>query len=275
MRSAMSRLAIALGAALAATACAAARTGTIEQSVRIMSYNIQYGGGGSNLDSIIGVIRTADADVVGLQEVDVRWAERSGYIDQATTIARALGMELRYAPIYYLPDPAGARPPRQFGLALLSRHPIVSFTNHPLTRLSTQDSSPVPRVQPGFLEATVDVRGKRLRIFNTHLDFRREPAVRRQQVADMLAVIGAHATSTVLLGDLNAPPEAPELAPLFARLRDSWPASSGNGFTVPVTDPTRRIDYVLISEGLQVRRAWVPATTASDHRPMVVELVLP
>jgi endonuclease/exonuclease/phosphatase family metal-dependent hydrolase len=275
MRAASARLAIAACAAAVATACASARTMTSSQPVRIMSYNIQYGGGGGNLDSIIGVIRTAGPDIVGLQEVDVHWAERSAFIDQASTIARTLGMELRYAPIYDFRDSIGGRPPRQFGLALLSRYPIVDFANRGLTRLSTQDSNPVPRMQPGFLEATIDVRGSSLRVFNTHLDFRRDPAVRRQQVTDMLGWIGTSAVPTVLLGDLNAPPEAPELQPLFARLRDSWPVSAGTGFTVPVTDPARRIDYVLVSEGLQVRRAWVPVTTASDHRPMVVEVFLP
>ena len=266
--------AVLLAAAMSA-GCATTQAADRTISVRAMSYNIQYGGGGQNLDSIIAVIRAAGADLVGLQEVDVNWSPRSGFADQAATIGKALGMEVRFAPIYDLPDSATGRR-RQFGVALLSRHPIAGFTNHPITRLSTQERTPAPRPAPGFLKATVVVAGTPIRVFDTHLDYRADPAVRRQQVADMLAVIGTGGdTATVLFGDLNAQPQAPELQPLFARLRDAWPAAAGGGFTIPADAPARRIDFVLISSGITVRDVRVPATAASDHRPVVVDLAIP
>lgn len=246
------------------------------RTIRVMTYNIQYGGGGKNLDSIIGVIRSAAPTIVALQEVDVHWSARSSFEDQATAIARALDMELRFAPIYSIADSTGTRPPRQFGVALLSRFPILGFTNHPLTRLSTQDSTASPQPMPGFLEALIDVRGSgRLRVFNTHLDYRPDPAVRRQQVAEMLDRIGPAPTATILFGDLNASPDAPELQPLFERLTDAWPAAKGPGFTIPADQPARRIDYVLVSPDLAAGNARVPVTTASDHRPVVVEVEAP
>jgi endonuclease/exonuclease/phosphatase family metal-dependent hydrolase len=246
------------------------------RTIRVMTYNIQYGGGGQDLDSIIGVIRSAGPAIVALQEVDVHWSARSSFQDQAMAIARALDMEVRFAPIYSIADSTGARPPRQFGVALLSRFPILSFTNHPLTRLSTQDSTASPQPMPGFLEALIDVRGSgRLRVFNTHLDYRRDPAVRRRQVAEMLDRIGPATTATILFGDLNASPDAPELQPLFQRLTDAWPTAKGPGFTIPADQPVRRIDYVLVSPGLAGGNAWVPVTTASDHRPVVVEIETP
>jgi endonuclease/exonuclease/phosphatase family metal-dependent hydrolase len=222
----------------------------------------------------LAAIRAERPDLVALQEVDVHWSARSGFADQATTLATALGMEMRFAPIYRIPDSAGARPPREFGVALLSRYPIVAFTNHPITRLSTQQENPTPASAPGFLDATVDVVGTRVRVLDTHLDFRRDPAVRARQVADMLAAIGEPVGPTLLLGDLNATPDAPELRPLFRRLRDVPEAFEGPDFTIPSAAPTRRIDYVLVSDGVEVRRAWVPATAASDHRPVVMDLVL-
>lgn len=237
-----------------------------------MTYNIQYGGGGKNLDSVIGVIRAANADIVGLQEVDVRWSNRSGFADQASAIASALGMEVRFAPIYDLPG--DARGTRQFGVAVLSRHRITSFTNHPLTRLSTQDPNSAPAPHPGLLAATIDVRGTPVHVFNTHLDYRRDPAVRRMQVAEMLVHIGRRTNPVLLLGDLNAPPDAPELEPLFSRLRDGWPVAAGPGHTIPADAPVRRIDYVLIDDHFDVRDGRVLATSVSDHRPVVVDLVL-
>ena len=51
-----------------------------------MSYNSEAGNHDSN--RIADVIRASTPDVVGLQEVDVHWAERSNFADQATVLGR-------------------------------------------------------------------------------------------------------------------------------------------------------------------------------------------
>jgi len=240
--------------------------------LRVMTYNIQAGGG--NLDSIAGVIRSSGATLVALQEVDVHWDKRSGFADQATQLAVKLGLQVRFAPIYRLPGAEANSPPREYGVALLSRYPIVAFTNHAITRLSTQGNTASPTPMPGFLEATIDVRGRRVRVFNTHLDYRGDPAVRRQQVSESLAIIGDSATPVLMFGDLNAVPVAPELQPLFVRLRDGWPETAGTGFTYPAVNPVRRIDYVLASDHFRVIYARVLNAQASDHRPVIMDLII-
>ncbi|MGH7445145.1 MAG: endonuclease/exonuclease/phosphatase family protein, partial [Longimicrobiales bacterium] len=190
------------------------------QSLRVMTYNIHAGTGG--LDRIADVIRVQQPDIVGLQEVDVHFSARSDFVDQASTLAESLGMEMRFAHIYELaPETAGA-PPREYGVALLSRHPITAFHNHLMPRLSTVEDEPEPRPRPGFLEATVQIGDVAVRVFNTHLDYRGDPRVRRMQVAETLRIIGATSAPTVLMGDLNAEPDAAELQPLLQRLRDAW-----------------------------------------------------
>ncbi len=241
-------------------------------ALRVMTYNIQAGGG--DLGGIAEVIRSSGADIVALQEVDVHWHTRSGFADQAAELARRLGLQVRFAPIYQLPGADAMSPPRKYGVAILSRFPVVAFTNHAITRLSTQEQDASPAPMPGFLEATVDVRGVHVRVFNTHLDYRGDPAVRRQQVSESLAILGQLATPALLFGDLNAGPAAPELQPLFARLPDSWPDSAGLGFTYPALAPVRRIDYVLASSHFRVLDARVLETQASDHRPVVVTLAI-
>lgn len=240
-------------------------------TLRVMTYNIQSGHG--NLKATATAIRAAHPDVVALQEVDVHWAERSGFTDQAATLGKELGMNVRFAPIYRIPAGAG-RPVREFGVALLTTFPVVGFRNDTLTRLSTQVPNPTPAPAPGLLDATLDVHGVRVRVLNTHLDYRADSSVRRQQVSDMLADIGGTNAPTILCGDLNASPNASELAPLFARLHDTWAATLGNGFTYPADVPTKRIDYVLVSRHFSVRDATVPDTQASDHRPVIVNLSL-
>ncbi len=77
----------------------------------------------------------------------------------------------------------------------------------------------------------------------------------------------------LLLGDFNAEPAAPELAPLFERLRDAW-GTRGGGLTYPAEDPVKRIDYITAGGGVRVLNASVPAVEASDHRPVVATLLL-
>src|SRR6185437_12078807 len=99
-----------------------------------------------------------------------------------------------------------------------------------------------------------------------------DPSVRARQVADMLRFIGSSSMPTLLLGDLNATPDAPELQPLLGRLHDVWDGSRGPGFTYPADVPRERIDYILVSPPFRVRDVRVIDTQASDHRPVVAEL---
>lgn len=257
---------------LAMAACASAPLAAREQPLRVMSYNIQYGNEG--LDSVIAVIKAERPDIVGLQELDVHWADRSRFVNQAELLAKGTGMHFRFARIYQLPGADPSKPPREFGVGVLSRYPIVSFTNHEITRLSTQEANPVPAPLPGFLDATIDVNGTKIRVFDVHLDFRRDPAVRAKQVAEMMSVMAEAKGPVILMGDMNARPGAPEIQPLFTRLHDSWPYTEGPGLTGPARNPAGKIDYVLVSDEFRVRRTWVPKVYASDHFPVVADLVL-
>jgi endonuclease/exonuclease/phosphatase family metal-dependent hydrolase len=266
------RFAVALFPAVIAAGCAPLPRPTAGAPLRVMSYNIRSGNG--NLDGTAAAIRASAPDVVALQEVDVHWAGRSGFVDQASALGERLGMQVRFTRIYQLPGASAGQPPREFGVALLSRYPIVRSRDDTLTRLSTQEANPVPTRMPGLLEATLDVRGTPVRVFNTHLDYRSDPRIREQEVSEVLAYIGASAGPTLVFGDMNAKPDAPELQPLLRRLRDAWPTAAGPGFTYPADAPSQRIDYVLVSPHFHVRSAAVPVTEASDHRPVVVDLVL-
>jgi len=235
-----------------------------------MTYNIHAGHG--NLARTAEAIRALSPDIVALQEVDVHWSDRSAFVDQVGALAAALGMNAAFAPIYRIPNADSSKPTREFGVALLSRHRIVTWRNDTLTRLSTQDSNAVPAAAPGLLEAIVDEGGSRIRVFNTHLDYRSDPAVRRRQANEVAAAVARSSAPTIVFGDMNATPDASELAPLLARLRDAWPADSGPGYTYPADQPAKRIDYVLTSRDFRALRGFVPATDASDHRPVVVDL---
>ncbi|WP_030752088.1 endonuclease/exonuclease/phosphatase family protein [Streptomyces sp. NRRL S-31] len=267
-------LGAAVPSATAADRAAGPRPGPPRVPLRVATYNIHAGAGEDgvfDLDRTAAAIRDLDADVVGLQEVDVRWGARSGFTDEARELAVRLGMRVFFAPIYDLPgDPAGGER-RRFGVAVLSRFPMRDARNHEITRLSTQTPDPVPAPAPGFAEVTVRVRGASAHVYATHLDYRSDPSVRRAQVDDMLGVLAGDTGPKVLLGDFNAEPDAPELARLWGTLADAAPNGDK---TYPAADPVRRIDLVTVSPDVTVLRAHASVSPASDHRPVVADLLL-
>lgn len=260
---------------------AAADTAGQDVDLRVVNWNIHTGIGS---DGRLDLARTAqtlaalDADVIGLEEVDVHWAARSDWRDQAADLAQALGMRAFFGPIYDLDPPAPGEPRRQYGVAVLTSLPVVATENHEITRLSTQDADPVPEPAPGFPEVVVSAGGARVHVYATHLDYRADPSVREAQVADTLAILDedrgrdGEPAQQVLVGDFNAPPEAPELAPLWGPLVDSWAGGSGTGLTYPAAAPVKRIDYVTHSPNVETLSAEVVQTLASDHLPVVADL---
>ncbi|MFG2983627.1 endonuclease/exonuclease/phosphatase family protein [Streptomyces sp. NPDC048258] len=241
--------------------------------VRVVSYNIHAGAGADgvfDLDRQAAALRALRADVIGLQEVDVRWGARSRWLDMARELGGRLGMRASFAPIYRIGG-------REFGVAVLSGFRVLGTANHRITRLSTQDPgpgrprpAPAPALAPGFGEVVLRVRDVPLRVFVTHLDHRADPSVRTAQVAETRRIMRRAPGPKILLGDFNAPPSAPELAPLWRELTDADPG----GFTYPAREPVERIDFVAVSAGVRVHAAAVAGTLASDHRPVVADLRL-
>lgn len=243
-----------------------------EHVLRVMSFNIAAGNG--DLDRIVKAIEAYDPDVVALQEVDVHWGERSDYQDQARYLGEALGMHYFFGEIYMLEPAEGSGAPRQYGLAFLSKEPFEYQENHHITRLSTLEEDPEPELLPGFPEVVVSIDGQRIHLFNTHLDYRSDPQVRSTQVDEVLAIMDKVQGPLLLLGDLNAEPGDSEIDPLFEVLEDAWKDQDGAGLTFPADDPVKRIDYILHSDHFRVSDAFVAEIEASDHRPVVADLVL-
>ena len=280
VRASLVAVALILTAAVAPPVGAAAAGSSRDVALRIVSYNMHVGIGADgrlDLERTAKALDAMDADVIGLQEVDVHWSARSQWRDQARDLAAALDMRVFFAPIYSFDPPAAGEPRREYGLAVLTDLPVIDTEKHEITRLSTQGADPVPAPAPGFPEVVVNARGAVVHVYATHLDFRADPSVRAMQVRDTLAILDEDpkGAQQVLVGDFNAPPDAPELAPLWAELTDTWDeAGSGPGYTFPTTDPVKRIDYITVSPDIDTLDADVVATEASDHLPVVADLVV-
>jgi endonuclease/exonuclease/phosphatase family metal-dependent hydrolase len=237
------------------------------RTLTVMTFNIASAVETNNeLDPIADAIDLQEADVAGLQEVDRSWS-RSDSLDQAQELALRLGMSYRFDPILDCSaiDTDGDGFCR-YGTAVISRFSMRAATarDYSLPRAGGEE----PR---GLAEVGVNVRGRRLIVFNTHLS--EVAAARRAQVQEILRVVTATRGPYLLMGDLNARPNAPEIGWLRRRLTDAARLMHVQRPTVGNT----RIDYVFASKGITVLAAHVPPASArrvSDHRPLIVKLRL-
>lgn len=245
----------------------------VGQQVTVMSFNIHHGVGADGvleLQRIADTVARSGAGIVGLQEVDRHFHERSDFVDQATWLAQTLGMHVAFGANLDLDPIDPADPRRQYGNAVLSTYPILSSTN---TLLPLEAGGE----QRGLLEAVVEVDGTEVRAYSTHLQHDSQSA-RIAQIEAIRSYLANSSSdsSVVLLGDLNATPDSPEIAAIVEDLTDSWEeAGVGDGFTYSTDSPSVRIDYVLTSDDLTTRTAAVIASDASDHLPVSATITIP
>jgi endonuclease/exonuclease/phosphatase family metal-dependent hydrolase len=236
----------------------------------VMTYNIHQGRDAANaldLDRIADAIREEKPDLVALQEVGRHWSADSDFRDQAADLGRLLAMEHVYGANLDRDPPKRGAPRRQYGTAILTSWPILASRNILLPRASAENE------QRGLLVLDVELYDAPFRLHNAHLGVSAQD--RELQVQTILAEADKATAAHAVVGDFNARPTAPELAPLFERFRDAWTvAGEGDGYTFPAAAPTARIDYVLVSPELGITAVRIPEVMASDHRPLVAELTL-
>jgi endonuclease/exonuclease/phosphatase family metal-dependent hydrolase len=242
--------------------------------LRLLSYNIRYGGAGREA-ALAAAVAARAPDVVVLQE-----ATRPDIVER---LAAATGMSTW-----------GASTAHSVGF--MSRVPVARYEWHR-----------PPACRRAFLELEL---GSGLRVFGVHLSALHSNWTERRrmrELASLLAAIRAHQRGPhVLAGDFNtlAPGEQLDLRRLPRRLRAlAWlsgrtirwqtiqmmldaryvdgyrmlhPTSAG--FTFPTWDPHVRLDYVFVPAAAaeRLRHCEVVDGTVggsgSDHFPLLAEL---
>jgi endonuclease/exonuclease/phosphatase family metal-dependent hydrolase len=115
-------------------------------------------------------------------------------------------------------------------------------------------------------------------VVNAHLDSS-SPVARAEAAVQLVELVAERPrVPHLVMGDLNATLDDPELRPLVdAGLVPALPADAGSTATAFEQEVGRALDHVLLTPGFVVHRAEVrrDAGTASDHYPVVVELEVP
>ncbi len=239
-------------------------------TIKVLSYNIHHGqgvDGKQDIERIAAVIRGSGADIVSLQEVDLS-VQRSGRVEQPQALAKSLGMHVAFGGNIELQG-------GQYGNAVLSRFPIQSSTNHMLPNTNGGE-------QRGLLHAQIELpAGPPMNFLATHLDHRPDPAQRLDSARFIndLALSFDPQQPTWLAGDLNATPDSQVLELLRQRFFQPQP---GEFATIPVEQPQRQIDYILIKHlpltlkvlARSIRTEVLDVAIASDHRGILTEIEL-
>jgi endonuclease/exonuclease/phosphatase family metal-dependent hydrolase len=212
------------------------------------------------------VLASLSPDVVALQEVDV-CRSRTGCVDQADAIARALQMEMHFYPCLEVTG-------EKYGNAVLSRLPVK------LVKAGRLPGSPVSEPR-GALWVSIEVGQQSLDLFTAHLGL--ASPERMEQVEALLGKewmshpdCGRH---RMVCGDLNATPASQVYRRLASELRDVQRLVGGRPkptWFAPL--PIVRIDHMFVDRSIEVSSTSVPRTrlsrVASDHLPLVADLEL-
>jgi endonuclease/exonuclease/phosphatase family metal-dependent hydrolase len=252
--------------------------------VRIATFNILHGrsldDGLVDVDRLADAVKSLDADVLGLQEVD-RDQPRSMNADLTAVAAEAMGAvdsqfvaALSGTPGGTWMAATGDEQPgsASYGIGLVSRYPVVSWRVVRLPALRAKIPmwfkgrrlpimvSDEPRVA---VAAVIDGPTGQFTVACTHLSFM--PGWNALQLRKLVRSLEGTREPLVVIGDLNMEVRQ---AQAVSGLR---PIATADTF--PADGPRRQLDHVLVRGGLRATGpATAPRLPLSDHRALVVDV---
>ncbi|MEY2853158.1 MAG: hypothetical protein RL030_290 [Pseudomonadota bacterium] len=240
--------------------------------MRLVVYNIRYATGTgpafhfplpgagylrSNrrvLAGLVEFLRQEDADIIGLIEVDTG-SVRSGMVNQAEHIASSLGHYSIYE----------------------CKYGAASWNNRlPIVRKQANAFLAAPRVRgerfhyfdSGIKRLIIELELDDVCVFLVHLSLKYRH--RQFQLRYLHDLMEKSTKPVIVAGDFNTFWGTHELY-LFMRASRLRSANVGNLPSFPSRAPRAELDFVLVSEGIEVHDFRVPDIRLSDHRPIVCD----
>ena len=225
--------------------------------LKVMTYNIHRGIGKNeklDLNAVADVIKSSDAKIIALQEVE-RHSIRTVFQDQIKQLSVNTDMNYAYGKSINVLN-------GEYGNGLLSKYPIEEYKVYDMPSFDEQRT---------VLRSVVNIGGYRLAVYNTHLGLKE--AERKEQVDFIMQMVGTETIDYILMGDMNT--KSDKLALIANSMQDS---AIGNEklqqSTFDEKGVQERIDYIFVSPAIQVTDYDVLISEASDHYPVVSELVV-
>lgn len=224
------------------------------------------------LDRIAKVIKSTDADIISLQEVEND--------DMMAELVKRLDG-------YEAPMILRGNDPRGIDVAILSKYPVARTISHATDRFEREGES--YRMARDALEVFINAKGHSLHLFALHLRSQLggfpsdQKRIAEAEYVRSLAErhIQSGTPNTIILGDLNDTPDSTVLNELKKVMTDpSETIPANDRWTVRYRSP-EQYDYVLVEEALapKVTNTYIrhggDVNSTSDHSPIYIDLKLP
>lgn len=219
------------------------------KDIKVVSYNIHSGLNKDmfpTLFDIIDFLRMSDADIICLQEVNE--SAKVGF--QVSSLKEELNMYSHFgANVVNLGS--------NYGLVTYSKYPIKS-EKHIYLKSDNE--------QRGLLHTVVDVDGKKLNIINVHLGVKQEE--RDIQLKEVMSYAKSlEPEEYIIVGDFNEG----NLSLDGTNIKDSAEEMEKDNI-LTFASGLYRIDYILVSQKIEVLDYDVLIKNMSDHFPIIARL---
>ncbi|MFA7000102.1 MAG: endonuclease/exonuclease/phosphatase family protein [Candidatus Paceibacterota bacterium] len=234
--------------------------------IKILSWNIWCG---TYLEEVIKFLKTADADIIALQEVS---EDKRGNIGDI--IAKRLGYECVHVaeidmPLKYLPgNKSDDERTIKLGNAILSKHKIVSSK---VRRL-------IENKKRLIIGAKIKIGNNFLNFYNIHLQHTHQQQSDMQdlQAKNLLKILPKK--NMIVMGDFNASSESDVIKKINRSLKNTEIDSNTptwsvyrEGCTGCLVDEIKyKLDYIFTSKDIKTSQFKVYKSKASDHLPVSV-----
>lgn len=240
--------------------------------MRLLLYNIRYGlgldsdlhwpvpgmryltGNRANLERITDFIKSQDPDIVGLVEVDTG-SIRTGRINQATTIAHALG----HYSVYQC----------KYGETSLNQHlPIVRKQGNAFLASPSVHGERFHYFDKGIKRLTIELELETCAIFLVHLSLKYRH--RHAQLHALHDLVQMSKKPVLIAGDFNTFWGEHEIY-LFMKATGLQSANSTGLPSYPSQSPRKELDFVLYGDGIDIKDFHIPKVHFSDHLPLICD----
>ena len=219
--------------------------------IKILSWNIWYHG---YFDQITKFLKESDADIIGLQEVVVGDKDRDiiGYLS-------ALGYNHVFAPVMKIEDG------RTMSNAIFSKFKITGSETIDLSEKDYRNA----------LRADIEVGGKTLHVFSTHLlhTHQKPSEIQDLQAKNLLKSLPSE--NTIVMGDFNTTPESEAIRIIEEVLvkadskLDPTAFFYEAGCNEGICKLTKgHLDYIFLSKNLKSHSFEIGDSKGSDHLPI-------
>ncbi|MGB5623888.1 MAG: endonuclease/exonuclease/phosphatase family protein [Gammaproteobacteria bacterium] len=245
-------------------------------TMRFLLYNIRYAAGAGpgfnlpvpgagylrgNRDNLIQIrefIKSLDADVVGLVEVDTG-SIRTGMLNQAEIIAGELGHYTIYESKY------GES-------SLNNRLPIVRKQGNAFLAAPRVHGERFHYFDTGIKRLIIELELEEVAIFLVHLSLKYRH--RQSQLRHLHEFVTACDKPVIVAGDFNTFWGEDELY-LFMQACGLTSANAGKLPSYPSQSPRKELDFILYGRGIELLDFQIPQVRFSDHLPLVFDFKVP